>query len=277
MSLEQIDANRRLLHAELKDKVNPLVFSKERAIRAERERELEALRARELMLDRERFKVMDRLSEERKRKRPGEGDVPFALLGQRTSPPSFGRAPIDREEYERLKRLRLAPVSSLASFHPGSHRLAIGVSHHVEVKGKDDRVLLSPAKTHSMLPSQRRPELENDKVEMRLARPRDLDFGSKGTGIMLAEREAMWLREHERAIRVQEELNRKRAGIHGATGMPGFIPPKGADVLPPRDGSRKSEEEGVNRCSVCKRDASFLCSGCQSAWYCSSECQVRVW
>ena len=28
-------------------------------------------------------------------------------------------------------------------------------------------------------------------------------------------------------------------------------------------------------CGVCGKEASFLCSGCQKAWYCSAKCQVR--
>ena len=36
------------------------------------------------------------------------------------------------------------------------------------------------------------------------------------------------------------------------------------------------EDAGIpHPCSVCKRDCWFLCYGCEAAWYCSSECQVR--
>ncbi|XP_046841265.1 uncharacterized protein LOC124435368 isoform X3 [Xenia sp. Carnegie-2017] len=30
-------------------------------------------------------------------------------------------------------------------------------------------------------------------------------------------------------------------------------------------------------CDVCKKEASFLCSGCQKAWYCSAKCQHTAW
>ena len=38
---------------------------------------------------------------------------------------------------------------------------------------------------------------------------------------------------------------------------------------------RSSDKRSAQQCDVCSKKASFLCSGCQSAWYCGRSCQVR--
>ena len=41
---------------------------------------------------------------------------------------------------------------------------------------------------------------------------------------------------------------------------------------------RSSEKRATGQqCDVCSKKASFLCSGCQSAWYCGRNCQVRIY
>ncbi|XP_032241788.2 uncharacterized protein LOC5516107 isoform X1 [Nematostella vectensis] len=227
LSLEQIDANRRLLHAELKDKVNPLVLNRDLGPR-DREKEIAALRARE------RLMTMERMNEERKRKL----DEPEGIPGRRMSSPQFGH-PLDRAEYERAKRLKtgVEPPTGMPRVLPAGHPL--------EGKPKDDR-----------------------------GRSIELDLGKPPGAVMDRE---IWMRERERALRAREELSRMKVGL--PPHVQGFGTPKDRPDGPPREGVArpKGEEDGVNLCSVCKRDASFLCSGCQGAWYCSAECQLSAW
>ena len=51
-----------------------------------------------------------------------------------------------------------------------------------------------------------------------------------------------------------------------------------APVMPvtPVMSMRSSEKRTAQQCDVCSKKASFLCSGCQSAWYCGRSCQVRI-
>ena len=44
-------------------------------------------------------------------------------------------------------------------------------------------------------------------------------------------------------------------------------------VMPVRTSEKRT---AAQQCDVCSKKASFLCSGCQSAWYCGRNCQVRV-
>lgn len=52
-----------------------------------------------------------------------------------------------------------------------------------------------------------------------------------------------------------------------------------APVMPvtPVMSIRSSEKRTAQQCDVCSKKASFLCSGCQSAWYCGRSCQVRTY
>ena len=51
-----------------------------------------------------------------------------------------------------------------------------------------------------------------------------------------------------------------------------------APVMPvtPVMSARSGEKRTPQQCDVCSKKASFLCSGCQSAWYCGRTCQVSV-
>lgn len=46
-------------------------------------------------------------------------------------------------------------------------------------------------------------------------------------------------------------------------------------VMPIRSSEKRSA--AGQQCDVCSKKASFLCSGCQSAWYCGRNCQVRIY
>lgn len=212
-----------------------------------------ALRERErMMLERERFVAFERLNaEERKRKRDaGELEGPFGLPGRHISSPPFVRL----ADFERVKRMRMSndeqnPASSSHPPHMGSY-----LSNPFENKAKDDR--------HS---SPKGP------MEQRLGRPLDLDMPNKAAASML---DAMWMRE--RALRAREEQGRLQGKPPSTNHVSGFSSTKERPegVAREVEARGKPDEEGVNLCSVCKRDASFLCSGCQGAWYCSAECQV---
>ena len=51
-----------------------------------------------------------------------------------------------------------------------------------------------------------------------------------------------------------------------------------APVMPvtPVMSVRSGEKRTPQQCDVCSKKASFLCSGCQSAWYCGRTCQVSI-
>lgn len=257
LSLEQIDVNRRLLQAELKEKVNPLVLNREIGPR-DREKEMAALRARErLMIERERHMAFERLVEERRRKRDaGELEGPFVPAGRHLPSPPYGRA---LGEFG-AKRLRLdEQILTPASY--GS-LMASQAANAFDSKAKDDR-LTSP----------------KGGADQRLGRPLELELQNKNPSSIL-EREALWLRERERVMRAKEELSRLQPKVsHSHTShLPAaFVNSKERPEAVPRDSEssgKQPEDDSVNLCSVCKRDASFLCSGCQGAWYCSTECQV---
>lgn len=219
---------------------------------------MEALRVRErLMIERERHMAMERLMEERKRKRDaGELDGPFLIGGRHMAPSPYGRA---LSEFERAKRMRID--EHMLSASPYGSLITQQSSNSFDNKSKEER-LSSP----------------KGGMEPRLGRPLDLDLANK-TGGPMADREALWLRERERVMRAKEELSRIQSKPAHTNHHPAaFTSAKDRPEPVPRDGvesSGKTDEDGMNSCSVCKREASFLCSGCQGAWYCSTECQVR--
>lgn len=269
MSLEQIEANRRLLHAELKDKVNPLVFSKEHQLRMEQKREhIDAMRAREKRLaDRERFMFMERIAEERKR-RFSELDSHGGILIRHSSPPRFGPL-ADREEYERVKRLKLSEVSVSSP----------GLAQHS--KHSSTNLLHSERKepkNHHILTSSQGREKSSETPDARINRQRENELVKQSTNSTLYDRDTIWHRNRGQGGRAQESMEQKRKSLHSEASLHGFMPLKGGTLMSQREDGKgpagKHDDDDVNRCSVCKRDASFLCSGCQAAWYCSSDCQV---
>jgi MYND finger. len=47
------------------------------------------------------------------------------------------------------------------------------------------------------------------------------------------------------------------------------------ETNPYEDKWRVLEGSEKRFCSICNKDAQYLCSGCRKVWYCSRECQVR--
>lgn len=273
LSLEQIEANRRLLHAELKDKVNPLVFSKEHQFRMEQRREhMDAMRAREKRIsDRERQLFMEQRIAEEKKRRYSELE---SRVMRHPSHPQFGHV-TDRDEYERAKRLKLAepPISSPVSIQHSKH-LSPGALH----SERKEPLLSSPKNnlTHSQFRDK-----TSEATDSRISHPRENELIRKATNSGKLERDSIWHRSRELAALAQGGMEHKRSNMHPSASFHGFMPPKVGPLISQREevkgAGAKVEEDGVNRCSVCKRDASFLCSGCQAAWYCSTECQLSAW
>ncbi|XP_013412504.1 uncharacterized protein LOC106175178 [Lingula anatina] len=50
------------------------------------------------------------------------------------------------------------------------------------------------------------------------------------------------------------------------------------EMMPPTPAQPcDTTRDSLNVCAVCRREASFLCSGCKDSWYCSHECQNQAW
>ena len=68
------------------------------------------------------------------------------------------------------------------------------------------------------------------------------------------------------ALRKQREFNERQEALRKIQEQRGL-----ADSEEP---AKKRIKKNCCLCGVCGKEASFLCSGCQKAWYCSAKCQV---
>lgn len=241
---------------------------------------MDALRAREKRIaDRERLLFMERIAEERKR-RFSELDSHGGILMRHTSPPQFGHV-VDREEYERVKRLKLSepPISAPGSVQHSKHLN----SSALHSERQEPRT--SSPKNDILNPSQVR-EKSNELSDARITRGRENELVRKSSNSAMFERDSIWHRNRELAARTQGGIggmDHKRPSMHSGASFHRFMPPKVGPLLSKREegkgsaGKPDDDTITINLCSVCKREASFLCSGCQSAWYCSSDCQLSAW
>ena len=49
----------------------------------------------------------------------------------------------------------------------------------------------------------------------------------------------------------------------------------GGYVEKPRE-TQPAVSKIVRQCSLCSKEATYLCSGCRGVWYCGKDCQVRI-
>ena len=71
------------------------------------------------------------------------------------------------------------------------------------------------------------------------------------------------------ALRKQREYNEKQEAIRKMVN-----PERG--MVDGGEPAKKRIKTHRCMCGVCGKEASFLCSGCQKAWYCSAKCQVSL-
>ena len=133
-------------------------------------------------------------------------------------------------------------------------------------------------KNHHILTSSQGREKSSETPDARINRQRENELLKQSTNSTLYDRDTIWHRNRGQGGRAQESMEQKRKSLHSEASLHGFMPLKGGPLMSQREDGKgsagKHDDDDVNRCSVCKRDASFLCSGCQAAWYCSSDCQV---
>lgn len=71
------------------------------------------------------------------------------------------------------------------------------------------------------------------------------------------------------ALRKQREFNERQENIRKIVNHEQSM----VDSVEP---AKKKMRNSRCMCGVCGKEASFLCSGCQKAWYCSAKCQVST-
>ncbi|XP_066292062.1 microtubule-associated protein futsch-like [Branchiostoma lanceolatum] len=94
-------------------------------------------------------------------------------------------------------------------------------------------------------------------------------------------REAAYLQE----IQMYHANNQPASVFRGNPMMRGPPSVENGQGSPSTMGSTRRDNSGVvsiaddeyHSCVVCNKEATFLCSGCRKAWYCSPTCQVQAW
>lgn len=92
--------------------------------------------------------------------------------------------------------------------------------------------------------------------------------------------------QHQTSVKQHVPISRAHHHHHhhinrGQQGRGGHIKPQGSVTSTPTTqggvprGRITARKTTSNRCAKCGKNATYVCSGCRTEWYCSRECQVR--